>query len=110
MKGTVGFDRMNIDSDTIKFSKVIVKPFKCKTCVLHYKTKHELDDHNKTTHHNYKENTYGCYYCNKKFSDSKNAVKHSNTHTEPPKYRCTACEKKYTSIRLFISHVRTHRS
>ena len=64
------------------------RTYLCTVCHIRYKSRHNLNMHNKT---HTGENVYSCTQCEKRFSSQSNLYCHMNIHTG--EYKCTECGK-----------------
>lgn len=56
------------------------------------------------------ENYHNCTYCDKKYKQRHDLVKHLNTHTKTILYKCNKCEYESFSINAFNDHKNTQHS
>ena len=79
------------------------RPFKCRTCGLRFKLRHNLKKHEES--HN-DERPFKCELCDKCFKRNDHLSTHMKFHNGEKMYGCKTCNKKFvTSYRKDVFHI-----
>ncbi|XP_067123573.1 LOW QUALITY PROTEIN: zinc finger protein 271-like, partial [Centruroides vittatus] len=81
------------------------KKFSCEHCKKNFKTKQNLQRHEKI---HTGEKPYSCDECKKNFTQKSDLIKHLRVHTGEKPYSCGECKKKFSEKGSLIKHLRIH--